>query len=148
MTSGHDISLKHWGVAWVGLALALHVADEALTGFLPFYNQIVLTTRKSIAWFPFPTFSFAVWLTGLVVVTLALFAFSPLVFSGRAWLRPVAYFLGTLLCANAIGHMLASLYWGIWAPGIYSSPVLLLAAALLLLATRRAKLPTRGAGSA
>jgi hypothetical protein len=141
MTNGHDASLKRWGVAWIGLALALalHVADEALTGFLPFYNKFVLAIRDSNPWIPLPTFTFTVWLTGLIALVLALLALSPLVFSGRGWMHPVAYFFGVIMVANAFGHILASLYWGIWAPGVYSSPVLLLAATFLLVTTRRAR---------
>jgi hypothetical protein len=48
--------LGQWRAAWVGLAcaLALHVTDEALTGFLPVYNGIVRTIRKRYGWAPFP----------------------------------------------------------------------------------------------
>jgi hypothetical protein len=43
--------------AWSVLvaALALHVADEAATGFLDFYNPLVLSIRKSIPWSPVPS---------------------------------------------------------------------------------------------
>lgn len=139
MRIGDDTSLRRWGIAWISLALALalHVTDEALTGFLPLYNEIVESVRESIPWFPFPTFTFAVWIAGLTILVLTLLALSPLVFRGDRWLRPVAFILAAIMIANAIGHTAASLYWGIWAPGVYSSPVLFLASVMLLVATRR-----------
>lgn len=139
MSAPRENSLRLWGVAWIGLAvaLALHVADEALNGFLPVYNQTVEHARVAWPWFPFPTFTFGVWLSGLIGVVVVLLALSPLVFRGHAWLRPVAYVLATIMVINGIGHAAASLYWGIWAPGVYSSPVLLAAALALLVATRR-----------
>lgn len=141
MTSGYDASLNRWGLAWVALAvaIALHVADEALTGFLPLYNRLVLTIRAAIPWFPFPTFSLAVWLSGLIALVLTLMALSPFAFRGCYWMRYVAYVLGVIMVGNAIAHIFASLYWGMWAPGVYSSPLLLATATYLLVVTRRAR---------
>jgi hypothetical protein len=126
-------------MAWVllALAIALHVTDEALTGFLPLYNSIVESLRESYPWVPLPTFSFPVWLSGLVIGILVLFGLSPLVFAGSTYLRPVSYGLGVLMTGNALGHIGASIYWGILAPGVLSSPILLLAALALLITTDR-----------
>jgi hypothetical protein len=126
-------------MAWVflALAIALHVTDEALTGFLPLYNSIVESLRESYSWVPLPTFSFPVWLTGLAIGVLVLLGLSPFVFRGSAFLRPVSYVLGILMMGNALGHIGASMYWGILAPGVLSSPILLLAALALLIATDR-----------
>ena len=79
-------------MAWVFLTLAIsvHVIDEALTGFLPLYNAIVESWRESNQWVPLPTFSFSVWITGLVLFVSALFGLSPFVFRGSAFLRPIA----------------------------------------------------------
>src|SRR5687768_6742057 len=97
MTAG--VWTRRWGMAWVALAIALglHVTDEALTGFLPRYNATVRSMREAAPWVPLPTFTFWVWLTGLVLLVLLLFALSPLVFRGAGWLRPVSYFLGVLM---------------------------------------------------
>jgi len=129
--------IKKWGIAWVSLALAiaLHVTDEALSGFLPLYNSVVKSLRESYSWIPLPTFSFPEWITGLTVGVLILLGLSPLVFAGSLILRPVSYFLGILMVANAIGHIGASIYWGKLAPGVFSSPLLLVAALALLIAT-------------
>ena len=133
-------SNRHWGIAWVSLAmaLALHVADEALTGFLPVWNSLVESARETYGWVPLPTFDFAVWLGGLIVGVVVLLGLSPLVFAGRSFLRPLAYFLGILMVLNGLAHIAASMYWGELAPGVVSSPILILAAAALLVTTRRA----------
>lgn len=120
------------------LALALHVTDEALTDFLPFYNQFIPTVRDTIPWFPFPTFTFAAWLFGLIALIIALFALTPFVFRGRKWMRYISYTLGVIMVGNAMAHVSVSVYWGIWAPGVYSSPLVLATASYLILATRRA----------
>ncbi len=130
---------KRWGIAWIILALgiALHVIDEALTGFLPLYNSVVVSLRGSYSWIPLPIFSFSVWITGLVIGNLILFSLSPLVLAGSRLMRPISYILGVLMVANAFGHIGASVYLGKFAPGFYSSPVLLVAALALLITTYR-----------
>ncbi len=150
MTIARETSVRQWGIAWIGLtlALALHVADEALNDFLPLYNQTVEDIRLVLPWFPMPTFTFRVWLAGLIGLVVALLSLSPLVFRGYRWLRPIAYVFAIIMVANAIGHTVASLYWGIWAPGVYSSPVLLAAAVALLITTRRAQPQSSGASGA
>ncbi len=136
---------RRWGMAWVllVLAIALHVADEALTGFLPLYNSIVESLRESYPWSPLPTFEFSVWLMGLVIGILVLFGLSPFVFAGSPYLRPVAYVLGVLMTGNGLAHIGASIYWGMLAPGIFSSPILLFAALALLIATDRERRSVR-----
>lgn len=133
------IRIKQWGVAWTTLtiALGLHVIDEALTGFLPMYNSLVVSLRQTFGWVPLPTFSFSQWLAGLVAGIALLLALSPLVFLGRSYLRPVAYLLGTLMTLNALGHIGGSIFLGVLAPGALSSPILLIAAVALLITTRR-----------
>ncbi len=133
--------VRHWRAAWVGLAvaLALHVTDEALTGFLPVYNGIVGEIRANHSWVPLPTFTFPVWLAGLVLGILLLLALTPVVSRGARWIRVVSLILSIVMIGNALGHLGASLYWGRVAPGAYSSPLLLLAAAALLVTALRAK---------
>ena len=134
---------RRWGFAWLGLvaALALHVTDEAVNGFLPLYNQVVKDARRSWPWFPMPTFTFEGWLTGLVTGILLLLALSPLVFAGHRWLRPIAYIFAAMMAANAVGHAAVSLYSGSLAPGVYSSPVMFVAAVVLFTETRRLRAP-------
>jgi hypothetical protein len=134
-----DIRTKQWGIAWVTLsiALALHVADEAITDFLPLYNFIATSVRESYPWIVLPTFTFSTWLTGLVIGIAALLLLSPLVFAGNPVLRPVSYFLGVLMTLNALAHIAGSIYLGALAPGVLSSPILLVAALALLITTWR-----------
>jgi hypothetical protein len=133
--------IRDWRAAWVALALALalHVTDEALTGFLPVYNSIVERIRGNHPWVPLPTFTFPVWLAGLVLGILLLLALTPVVTRGARWIRVVSLALSIVMIGNALGHLGASLYWGRVAPGAYSSPVLLLAAVALLITAARAK---------
>src|SRR5262245_63780968 len=106
--------IRYWRAAWVGLAvaLALHVTDEALTGFLPVYNSIVEGIRANYPWVPLPTFTFPVWLAGLVLGVLLLLAFTPAVSRGARWIRVVSMVLSIVMIGNALGHLGASLYWG------------------------------------
>ena len=121
----------------LAIALALHVIDEVLTDFLPLYNSLVVSLREAYPWAALPTFSFSLWLSGLTAAIIFLLGLSPLVFSGRLYLRPVAYFLGVLMTLNALGHVVGSVYLGALAPGALSSPILLIAAVALLFATHR-----------
>ena len=132
---------RHLGRAWLILstAFAIHVIDEAINDFLPLYNSIVESLRDSYSWVPLPTFSFSTWITGLAFGVVLLLGLSPLVFSGKRILRPISYFLGVLMTLNALAHIGGSIYLGTFAPGVVSSPILLLAAISLLIATDRVR---------
>lgn len=137
------------GLAWLVLtfALAIHVLDEAVTGFLAVYNPTVLAVRARYFWFPMPTFSFRVWLTGLICGVLIMLALSPLFFRGVRWLRSLGYFMAMVNILNAFGHItatilgrtVASVHFPRPAPGFYSSPFLLIASLCLLLTLRRSR---------
>ena len=82
------------GLAWLFMctALALHVTDEALTGFLAVYNPTVLAMRAKLGFWPMPTFEFHEWLFGLIAGISLLFALSPLAFRNTRQVRPLFYF--------------------------------------------------------
>ncbi|UCF40194.1 MAG: hypothetical protein JSW43_10705 [Gemmatimonadota bacterium] len=128
-----------WGLAWIGLglALALHVVDEALGGFLAFYNPIAEAVRAR--WpLPFPpTFTFDAWLGGLAVAVVALLALSACAFRGFRWMRPLSYALGVFMIANGLVHLTASVALGRPVAGTYSAPLLVAAAVYLMVATPR-----------
>ena len=94
--------VRQWRAAWVGLAiaLALHVTDEALTGFLPMFNGIVQGVRARHSWVPFPTFTFPVWLGGLILFVVLLLALTPFVSRGKRWIRIVSFVLALQYLLN------------------------------------------------
>jgi hypothetical protein len=132
----HAGSLRRLGIAWVllCLGLALHVADEALTGFLNVYNPTAREIARRTGFGP-PTFTFGVWLGGLIFAVCVLLMLSPAAFrNARAW-RPLAYVFATIMLLNAISHTVGSILGHSFAditfprpmPGFYSSPVMLAA---------------------
>jgi hypothetical protein len=154
MNPAHDSGgPANFGTSWLLLCLAfcVHVADEALTGFLPIYNATVLAMRSQYKWFPMPTFDFRDWLTGLIVANIILLLLTPFAFRNAAWLRPIAYVYAGIHLLNGMGHTLATIFgqtvstihFARPAPGFYSSP-LLFAGSIYLLIRLRA---SRGEGS-
>jgi hypothetical protein len=130
--------------AWYLLValLALHVADEALTGFLEFYNPLVLSIRSRMGWFPMPTFGFRIWLGGLVALVVLLAMLGPAVRGGAAGTTVAAWTLSTIMFLNGLGHLGGSLYFGRWLPGTTSAPLLLLGSVLLARRTWERKRPS------
>ncbi len=126
------------GRAWLSLciALALHVADEALGDFLAFYNPLVESVRTRFPSFPMPTFEYRTWITGLIIAILILLSLTPFVFRGAKWMRPLCYALAIIMMLNGLGHMAASAMLGRIVPGTFSSPLLVAAAAFLFASLR------------
>ncbi len=146
--SAKSRSLRRLGIAWVllALALAVHVTDEALTGFLSVYNSTVLALRAKFGFWPMPTFGFREWLGGLTLGILLLLALSPFAFRGSRWIRPLFYFVAIVAgILNALGHTLGTILGHTVgtvqfprpAPGFYSSPLLFTAAVYGLVQLRR-----------
>ncbi len=139
--------IRSYGRPWLALtiALACHVADEALTGFLPIYNMTVLELRRRIAWFPMPAFGFGEWLGGLIAGVLVLLLLTPLAYRGARWLRPLGWFFAVINLLNGMGHTLETILGHTVssvrvprpAPGFYSSPLLLAGSIWLMVALRR-----------
>ena len=137
-------------MAWVSMwvALALHVTDEALTGFLSVYNPTVLALRATLGFWPMPSFEFREWLTGLILAILVLAALSPFAFRNARWIRPVFYFCVVVTgVLNASGHTIATVLGQTVstvrfprpAPGFYSSPLLLTVSIYGLVQLRRTR---------
>ena len=122
------------------MAFALHVFDEAATGFLNVYNPTVLTMRARRGWFPMPTFGFREWLAGLIAGVLLCLLLTPVAARGAHWLRPLAWFYALVMFLNGaghtvftvIGHTVASLTFPRPAPGFYSSPFLFICSVWLV----------------
>jgi hypothetical protein len=139
-----DRKLAH---AWILLcfALALHVFDEATTGFLRIYNPTVVALRDRFGWWPMPTFEFGEWLAGLIVAVVVLLALTSMVARGARGTRVLAYFFAVIMLLNAAGHTLAtalgrtvaSVTFPRPAPGFWSSPIMAAAAIYLLVRLRK-----------
>jgi hypothetical protein len=131
------VNARRWALAWATLcaAFALHVLDESANDFLSWYNPNALALRQRFPWVPIPVFTFPVWITGLTTAVIALAALTPLVRRGHRGLLPLAYVYGMIHVANAVAHITVSLAGRWFAPGVYSSPVLLAAAIWLLYET-------------
>jgi len=118
--------------AWriLAIVLGLHVADEALTWFLDFYNPLVLSFRPAWSRFP-PTFDFDVWLGGLIVLVVALVLLTPWIRGGGTGPRVASWIFSILMFLNGLGHLIGSAYFGRWLPGATTGPLLIAASAYL-----------------
>ena len=132
------------GVAWVMMwaALAIHVTDEALTGFLPVYNATVLALRADLGFWPMPVLEFKTWLLGLSTGILVLAFLSPFAFRNAKFLRPFFLFVAVVAgllnatghtVATILGHTVGTVRFERPAPGFYSSPLLAIVSAYALL---------------
>ena len=138
----HPSAAPAFGRPWFALAVAfaVHVADEASTGFLSVYNPTVTALRERWGWFPMPTFEFREWLVGLSIAVAICFALTPLASRNARWLRPFAWFYAGIMFFNGVGHTLVTILGhtvaGITvarpAPGFYSSPLLLITSVWLM----------------
>ena len=114
-------------------AVAVHVLDEATTGFLPLYRNVAQNLRAMLGLsFP-PVFTFQTWLVGLIIAIIIGFALTPLVIRGGRFIRILTTVVGMLMVVNALGHMLGSAYLGRLMPGFWSSPFLLVTAVYVVL---------------
>ena len=119
---------------WFALtvALALHIFDEATTGFLNVYNPTVTAMRARWGWFPMPTFGYREWLEGLIAAVVLCLLLTPFAARNARWLRPLAWFYALIMFFNGVGHTLftflghtvPSVTFPRPAPGFYSSPFL------------------------
>ena len=125
---------NHW-LAWMALcgALAVHITDEASTGFLDWYNPTVLAIREKYPLIPLPTFTFEIWLPLLIFAVVMLTAASYFVWKGRWAMRPISHIFAVFMLVNGLLHIGHSLCMRDFMPGVYSSP-LLLAASIALIA--------------
>ena len=141
---------------WILLcvALAVHVFDEATTGFLAIYNPTVVALREQLGWWPMPTFEYGDWLTGLIVVCVVLLVLSNAVARGVTGTRALAYGFAILMLSNGAGHTLATIFgrtvasvtFSRPAPGFWSSPFLAAAAINLLIQLRKPAKPAEQPG--
>jgi len=135
-----------FGWPWFALsvAFALHIFDEAVTGFLAIYNPTVISLRARWGWFPMPTFESREFLTVMIATVALSFVLTPLAARGVRWMRPLAWFHAAIQILNALGHTVGTILGhtvaGVTfprpAPGFYSSPFLLIASIWLIVRLR------------
>jgi hypothetical protein len=134
--------------AWLllNVAFGLHAYEEAVTGFLPIYNQTAAEIRTRIPQLPIPGFSRREWLGRLGMGMAFMLALSPEVYRGARWTRALIRAVSGIMLGNALLHVVGTIRGRTFSsvqfprpmPGFYSSP-LLVAASLNLLAALRAE---------
>jgi hypothetical protein len=117
------------GRAWLFLCLALsiHVAEEALTGFLAVYNQAAEAIRGLFPFLPVPTLSVVLWLAVLIGLVAFLTALTPFAYRGFQFMRVGTVGLSLIALANVTGHIGGSFLAGAPMPGVYTTPLLAVA---------------------
>lgn len=120
-------------------ALAIHVCDEAANDFLAIYNPNAIAIRERLPWLPVPVFTFQSWILLLAAAIVVLLLLAPPAYRGVRRLRPFAYIFAVAMMANGAWHTLASIYLHRFAPGVYSSPLLLAAGLNLIVRLRRTR---------
>jgi hypothetical protein len=112
--------------AWLLLCavLAVHIGDEAATGFLQLYNPAVAAMGLPLLQFKFP-----LWIGLLASAVVGLLILSYWVRRGTWWTIHAAYAFAFVMFANAAAHLAFSMHRGAWMSGAYTSPFLLAASA-------------------
>jgi hypothetical protein len=115
------------------ISLGLHVIDEAITGFLGFYNPLVLKLREQFEFIPFPVFPFWLWALGLSLLVTVLLLVTSLIHKRNKILIFIIRVFSFIMILNGLGHILGSVYLSRILPGFYSSPLLLAFSIYLLI---------------
>jgi hypothetical protein len=126
---------QRFGIYWLffGYTLALHVLDEAGHDFVTVFNSNALAIRRALPFLHVPVLTLQEFIGILALFLTLLLALTPLAFRGLKWMRGLAIpisAIGGIL--NGTMHILSSIYLKHLMPGVYSSPLLLLAGTLLL----------------
>jgi hypothetical protein len=130
---------RRWGIAWFGLcvAFALHVIDEATNDFLAFYNPTVIAIKGELPWLPLPIFEFMTWISVLSVALILLFSLTVFAYNRSSWMRAPSYLFAVVMLLNGVGHIGGSIFRGELIPGVYSSPLLIIASIYLIYSVRK-----------
>ena len=114
------------GRPWLALCfcLTVHVAEEAFTGFLPFYSD---ATRAVSELFPYVTspslvLAGSMWMSVAFVAILT--ALIPFAYRGASWMRVATIGVALIALANVSGHIGGSILVGSALPGVYTTPLL------------------------
>ncbi len=126
---------QRFGIWWLvfGYTLSLHVLDEAAHDFLAVYNPTATAIRRAMPFLPLPVFSFQIWAASLLCGLTLWLALAPFAFRAGQWQRwlavPIAVLAGIV---NGLVHIVSSLYFHRFMPGVYSAPLILLSGIMLL----------------
>jgi len=106
------------------------------------FSKFIYATLASffgmlVPFFPMPTFTFQVWLTMLVIANVVLLLLSVFAFRGAKLMIPLSYAFAVIMFLNGLLHITGSFFLGRFLPGVYSSPVLLIASSFLILRARQ-----------
>lgn len=129
-----------FGIWWLafGYTLALHVLDEASHDFLAVYNPNALAIRRALPFLPLPVFTFQSWAASLLCGLTIWLALAPFSFRGARWQRWLAIPIAALAgIGNGLAHIVSSIYFHRFMPGVYSAPLILLSGIMLLRAARK-----------
>ena len=128
---------------WLVVALALHVIDEASTGFLDVYNPTVRALRERFGWFPMPE-SASMSGDGTSGAHARSRAADAVVDRGPRALRVATVIFAGLMALNGVAHITGT-YAGVPVatvrferpmPGSWSSPLLIGAAVFFIVRAR------------
>ena len=100
-------------------ALAIHVADEALTGYLDWHNQTVLAVRQQYPLVLLPTFTFEIFLSLLIFAVVSLSAVSYFVWTGRWAMRPISHVFAIHAGKRISPHRPFNLHARVYAGRVY-----------------------------
>ena len=135
---------RNKGGAWLILCLAFaaNATEDALRDFVGYYNATTLSLygRLRVSWFPRLDITFKEWLTGVIVLGIALLLLTPWVSRGTRFVRPVACTFAVVMLveslatvvASLVGQTVPSVRFSGGAPGLYTSPVVLAGSILFL----------------
>ena len=126
MTAKSTLNPNGIGRPWLALcfSLTVHVAEEAFTGFLPFYSD---ATRAVSELFPYVTspslvLAASMWMSVAFVAILT--ALVPFAYRGASWMRVATIGVALIALANVSGHIGGSILAGCALPGVYTTPLL------------------------
>ena len=120
-------------IAWLLLcaALAVHIGEEASTGFLNLWNPEVEALGLSALRFTFP-----VWMTLMALSVVGLLILSYWVRRGTWWTPTAAYTFILLMLSNGLAHLAFSAHRGAMMSGAWTSPLLILGSIYLWTTSR------------
>ena len=114
------------GRPWLALCLCLtvHVAEEAFTGFLPFYSDATRAVSEIFPYVTSPSLVLAASMWMSVAFVAMLTALTPFAYRGAGWMRVATIGVALIALANVSGHIGGSMLVGSALPGVYTTPLL------------------------